>query len=64
VSEPIKIHPFDAYRLLSERMTHIDMVKYCAEQPQLPKNQLIIDGQLYEQSTDVPASEAALKLIS
>lgn len=62
MAEPIKIHPFDVFRLL-QKYPIVDIFKHADGCNQLQQNQLIIDGQLYEQTTDVPASAEALQMI-
>jgi hypothetical protein len=65
--EPIKIHPFDVFRILNERTPKgsvVDLLKMGKEVETLPDNQLIIDGVLYEQTTEVPPSKEALEVIS
>lgn len=52
MSEPIKIHPFDVYRLLMEGDRNMIVQRACEAQ-QLPNNQLVINGILYEQSTEI-----------
>lgn len=63
MSEPIKIHPFDAYRLLMEGDHKYSVMRRALEAQLLPDNQLVINGILYQQSCDVPPTEAALKAI-
>lgn len=61
--EPIKIHPFDVYRLLTERCQSLNaLVRYSYEAERSP-NQFVIDGQVHEQTTDVPATSEALRII-
>ena len=53
--EPIKIHPLDLSAMLDDRLATFNMVinyKF-ADGRELPENQFLIDGQLYEQTADV-----------
>jgi hypothetical protein len=60
---PIDIHPFDVFKIMHDKNLGKEPWFWERDWEEFPQDILKIDGQFYHQTTEVPASEEAKKLV-